>query len=42
MTLLVETATITFVDLLTSGDLDFERKVTKIFLCTPGYIIYHR
>ena len=42
MTLLVETAIIAFVDFLTSGDLDFEHKVTKIFLCTPGYTIYHR
>ena len=32
----------TFVDLLTSGDLYFGHMVTKIFLCTPWYIIHHR
>ena len=42
MTLLVEMAIISFIDLLTSGDLDFNRKVTKFFLCTPWYTIYHR
>ena len=41
MAILVGKAIITLVDLLTSGDLDLGRKVTKIILCTPWYIIYH-
>ena len=35
MAILVGNAIITLVDLLTSGDLDLGRKVTKIILCTP-------
>ena len=35
------TSVVTFVELLTPGDLDFEPKITKTFLCTPLYIINH-